>query len=184
MVTPNKQRGVNLIELVVVLTVLGIALAVGAPALVEVIARNSADAQAKRLASGINFARSQAVNKSQMVSVARVGNTANDWSQGWQVFTDANPADAAQFNAATDVLLRNFDGIAGEYTVRSDAATPTLITFNPKGLRADAGIADRVIALCETDRTTNIPGFRITVNRIGRVTITTIAAADKAAQCL
>ena len=182
-VSRSSLQGFTLLEMLVTFSVLLVVIGIGLPSLRDTIARNNVAAEANRLAASINFARSEAVAKGQVVTVARSGFISRDWTQGWVVFTDVGGEGNQAFNTADgDIALQNVTTKDIQMAIRSNAPAASWISFHPSGrIIANGGAA--VIALCDSDTSTVIPGKQITISTVGRPTVTTIAAAQKAALC-
>lgn len=101
--TPNQvhpieacsARGFTLLEALVVLALLGILVAMAAPAVSDLRARHQVQAQAEGLLGSLVLARSEALRRQQRVSLcAQAAHSTCDasgrWQQGWLVFVDAN----------------------------------------------------------------------------------------------
>ena len=103
----RKQRGLTLVELMVTLAVAIILLAVGMPLFTGVVDSNRATTQANSLVAALKLARSEAVKRSDDVTVCAGDGSAcggaDDWADGWFVHTDVN--DSGGFDAP-DVLRR------------------------------------------------------------------------------
>jgi type IV fimbrial biogenesis protein FimT len=181
---PNKsrQKGMNLVEIMVVLLIIGIIVGVGAPALNATVARNNIRGESNRLIASLNFARSQAVNKQQVVTLQRKSATSNDWSQGWTIFSDndVNGTGKEDIDLADgDILLKDFTPNPASLSILAGANGDKWISFLPSGRLTNA----IQIAICNDDFTDAITGTLLQVNLVGRITTATIAAGDKAAQC-
>ncbi|MEE8056238.1 MAG: GspH/FimT family pseudopilin [Pseudomonadales bacterium] len=177
----KTQRGFTLIELVVVVLITAILVGLGLPSLRATIDRNAIQSEAKRIATTINLARSQAINNRVVVTLERISTTAGDWSAGWIDFIDSAGDGITSFNAATDTLLGNHVVTTQQLTIRDLGNAPTFISFTMFGRLNQAGPV--LVAVCDTTLSDRVDGSLITVNLVGRVTVTTILAANKAAQC-
>lgn len=181
MALKSKQQGLNILELMSVLTIAAIVLAIGVPSLTTTIARYNVKAEANRIVASINFARSQAVNKQQSIILERKSISNNDWSEGWTIFNDSNNSGESSIQAG-DILLRDITTNSTGLSLRANNAGDNYIYFDLNGRLQDTG--DIVIAICTNDNTDGIDGSQVTIaNGIGRVTLSTIDAADKAADC-
>lgn len=175
-----KQYGVNLIELMVVLVVIAIIAGIGGPALTSTIERNNIRAETNRLIASFNFARSQAVTKQQVVTLERKSTTSKDWSEGWTVFSDFDGNGNESIETADgDQLLKDFTPNPSALSVRANTNADQYISFQPSG-RLSKTIR---IAICNQDLTNAITGSQIQINLVGRISTSTIAAANKAANC-
>jgi type IV fimbrial biogenesis protein FimT len=174
----TKQQymvGFTLIELMVTLAVLAITLGIGVPMFRDTIARNNVVSEANRLVASINFARSQAVTKGQVVTLARLGATAQDWSDGWEVFTDTGRQGNESYVAA-DEKLKTFAPNAGQLSITSNAAAAQFVSFNARGMVV--GGAGKSFAVCDSDGSSVTPGRVINIHKVGRPTVTRVDAAN------
>jgi type IV fimbrial biogenesis protein FimT len=119
-VSCNGAQGFTLLEALVVLALLGILVAMAAPAVSGLSARHQVQAQAEGFLSSLVLARSEALRRQQRVSLcAQAVNQTCDasarWQQGWLVFVDAN-----------DNGLRE----AGEALIEVHAALPAAVLLD------------------------------------------------------
>lgn len=176
----NRQQGFNLIELMAVLTIVGIVLAVGVPQLNSTIARGNISAEANRLVASINFARSQAVNKQQVVTLERKSNNTRNWTEGWIIYTDVG-GEGNQAFAAGDVLLKDITTDTSGLSVTANSQGNQWISFLPSGRLNEAGGVS--VAICNTDLTDGLTGSLLEINTVGRVKRSTIEAVNKVGSC-
>lgn len=113
----DSAEGFTLLEALVVLALLGILVAMAAPAMSDMRARHQLQAQAEGLLDSLVLARSEALRRQQRVSLcAKASNGTCDanghWQQGWLVFVDANN------NALHD---------AGEVLIEAHASLPAVV---------------------------------------------------------
>ena len=107
----KSYNGFSLIELLFTLIIAAILLAVGAPSFSNVIKDNRLTSQINSLVSALGMARSEALKRSQPVSVCKSSNgtTCNaNWTasnQGWAVFVDADQS--GSINAGEEILRVN-----------------------------------------------------------------------------
>lgn len=102
-----------MIELMVVVAIVAIMVAIGAPAFSEMMRRNRLSAAASALQVSLSLARSEAVKRGSDARVTVAANTtAGAWTNGWTVFVDrtgtanvgvAPAADVAGVNGVTRV---------------------------------------------------------------------------------
>lgn len=83
----RQQRGFNLIELMVVLSLVSIVLAIGVPSFREFVATQRVKNTAFDIAATLLQARSEAVKRNTSVTLARTGET---WEAGWSVQVGGN----------------------------------------------------------------------------------------------
>jgi type IV fimbrial biogenesis protein FimT len=91
------QRGVTLLELMIVVLLLGIVLSLGVPGFRELVLNNRQAGAVNEFITALQLARSEAITSNvaapAAVSVCPSNNgtgCAGNWSDGWIVFTDAN----------------------------------------------------------------------------------------------
>lgn len=174
----KHQRGFNLVELMFALAVAAILVGLGAPPLQKALDRRALVAETDRLTRSINFARSEAINKQQIVGVEAKSVT-TDWAEGWNIFTTTTATVSTAYNSSSDTLVRDVEPAGGQKTMTGSAAR---VKFNQLG-RLVTGSAAVTISVCESTDDNGINGSLITISLVGRPSTTTIASADKASDC-
>lgn len=178
MPTKHKQQGMNLVELMVVLLIVGIIVGVGVPALNSTLARNNIRAETNKFIASLNFARSQAVNKQQVVTLERKSATSKDWTEGWTIYSDSDGTGNESIDTADgDVLLKDFTPDPAGLSMFADN---DWVTFLPSGRLANTV----QVAICNDDYADSITGTLVQISLVGRITTATIDAEDKAAACV
>jgi type IV fimbrial biogenesis protein FimT len=154
---PAGQRGFNLIEAVVTVSVLGLLVAAGAPSMVDWMRSTRVRTLAEATQNGLQRARTEALKRNQVVTFWLVSpnNTASpdngcalaSDSAAWVVSLD-NPAGACAADPSVSTAPRIVEvwgpGEAGSNIVvaglAADGATPaTSISFNGYGQRVGTG---------------------------------------------
>jgi type IV fimbrial biogenesis protein FimT len=92
---PNRARGFTLLEALGVLAVVGVLVALAAPALSGMRARHQLQAQAEGLLDSLVLARSEALRRQQRVTLCprtrdNFCDASAPWQNGWLVFVDPN----------------------------------------------------------------------------------------------
>lgn len=87
---PNEKRdhGFSLVELMVVLSIVAILLAAGAPSFRSLIQNQKMSTTVNDFFAAINLARSEAIQRGTRVDLIPLD--ASDWNKGWVVFIDEN----------------------------------------------------------------------------------------------
>ena len=166
-----------------VIFIVAILAGLGIPSLQNSLERRAVKAEANRLIRSINFARSEAVNKQQIVGLERVSITPNDWSEGWRVYSTPSNNLATAYDAATDTLLQDITGISAQAVMVGKTAAANRIKFNRFGRLVPGTGAAVTIAVCDPAQNTGVDGSMISINLVGRATTSVIPIARKAADC-
>lgn len=96
----RRQRGFNLIELLVVLTVSAIMLGIATPSFREFVATQRVKNTAFDFASALLLARSEAIKRNGPVTLAQTGAS---WAGGWTVNAGGTPLETKE--VATGVTI-------------------------------------------------------------------------------
>ncbi|OQX36714.1 MAG: hypothetical protein B0D91_08530 [Oceanospirillales bacterium LUC14_002_19_P2] len=125
----SHNKGFTLVELMITLAIAGILLGIGIPSFQDFMAENRVRSHSSALQHSLQYARSEAIKRNALISVARVG---NNWNNGWAVlfggqvlkqFTPDNNTRLATDNAATASIFFLPDGStfsAETFTITSD----------------------------------------------------------------
>jgi type IV fimbrial biogenesis protein FimT len=120
------NSGFTLVELMIVVAIVGILAAIGAPSFQDMLNQTRASGLANELAASLNLARSEAIKRGTQVSVCKSGNitaasptcsTAANWQNGWLVFVDTSTSGT-------------FDGTDTRLKVGQPSNSSAAITFN------------------------------------------------------
>jgi len=132
----HANRGVTLIEIVVVMGIVATLMAIGIPSYKYVTNANRISAEINGLLGDLQYARSEAIKEGQTVSVCVssdqatcVGATTTTWNNGWIVFSDPNGNGAVD---AGDLVLRAQKPFTGTDTLNANNSVG-VITFNREG---------------------------------------------------
>jgi type IV fimbrial biogenesis protein FimT len=140
----GSSTGFTLVELLVVITLIGILLGLGTSSFKYVTNANRVSTEINTMLGDLQFARSEAVRQGQPVSVCPStdgsGCTASNWQSGWIVFADFN-GDGAM-TAGADQVLRTQKGFRGTDTLVASDAGVTFVTFNREGFATSIPSAD------------------------------------------
>ncbi|MBC5785003.1 GspH/FimT family pseudopilin [Ramlibacter sp. USB13] len=135
----SNSRGLTLIELLVTLAVMGILSMLVIPSFSVLLAKRAVQAAASDVASDLRLARSEAVKRSNYVTVCRSTDAstcaaAGSWHTGWVVFLDLNGNGA--IDGAGDTILRVHQEVSGIQSMGNTdpSTTKAALTFRPNGL--------------------------------------------------
>jgi type IV fimbrial biogenesis protein FimT len=127
----------SLVELLVVITIIGILMGLGAPSYRYVTNTNRVATEVNGLLGDMMLARSEAIKQGINVSVCPSAtpytsctNLGTTWQQGWIVFSDYGANGVVGGN---DLILRVQTALSGNDTVIPDNNSVTYVTFNREG---------------------------------------------------
>ena len=92
-----EQRGVTMVELIIVICIVAILMAIAAPSYKYVTTANRVSSEVNGLLGDLQFARAEAIKEGQTITVCATTNGAScaaagtPWTGGWLVFTGAAP---------------------------------------------------------------------------------------------
>lgn len=142
----RSVKGFTLIELMVALAILAIALTLGFASFGGSLARSRADSDVNELLHVLSWARLQAINHSETVSVDTLANS--DWTQAISITRDGEVirslpglANGAVVEVTGDISGLTFDGLGG----LSSSNTALDFTYT-------RGDQSRSVILCPTGR--------------------------------
>jgi type IV fimbrial biogenesis protein FimT len=176
----QKQRGLNLIELVVAVAVLAILASIGLPAFQGLIQATRLASQSSGLHGDLSYARSEAVKRGQRVTVCPSNDNSNcsgvtTWETGRIIFADA---DADSVRDAGEVILRTAPPPGGGITLRT--ANRTAIRFDSQGYSVGMNDTFRICLGADTATARSL-----VVNNQGRVSpaVGPLSATGAAVTC-
>lgn len=97
--------GFTLIEIMTVVSIIGIMLAIGVPAMSDFVSDQRVRTVASDINSEISLARAKAMETSHRVYMQKLG---VNWNNGWRLYADIN--DNASYDNGIDLELKRFDG--------------------------------------------------------------------------
>lgn len=137
----RRQRGFNLLELMLGITILGVLFGLGIPSFTQMMRNNRLTEQSNGMITALNYARSEALKRGFRVSACPGVNNActgaTDWNAGILVFTD-DTGTTGDLDAG-DQVLQAWAASTGGF-VAGGAASPASVTFLPNGAQAAVAI--------------------------------------------
>ncbi len=138
-----QQQGFTLIELIVTIAIVALLLGLAVPAFQSTFERFRVDNTREEVIGSINLARAEAIRQGQSVTLRTRCTTpaaANDWSCGWQVFTDT---DSDSTLDAGEIVLQDVSVNPAITVMATNTATSSL-RVNRFGIPVGAGFGLRV----------------------------------------
>lgn len=141
----NRHQGFTLIELLVVLAIIGILTALAVPSFNTMLMKRTVRSAALSLVNDIRYARSEALRRSDSVTICNLApgklDTCADagkanWANGWMVFSDTNvPGNAKGVFDGTDEIVRVQQPLANIVTMGSSSPSndKSFLTFQANG---------------------------------------------------
>lgn len=163
MLTPRSAvRGLSVIELMVVVTVIGILLMLALPGIGNWIFNSRVRTVAEELQNGLRFAQAEAVNRNRTVAFVRTAaapaRNAAPSATGRNWYVQVLPVNAVE--GATASFQDNAYVQGGTFSVDSgaDVAGPSLVCINSVGRVVDVSATDTGLgAACVAPTTSNDP---------------------------
>jgi type IV fimbrial biogenesis protein FimT len=146
----RRQRGFTIVEVIVVVTILGILAAMAAPNMIDMIRKQRVKSAAFDVFSSLNLARSEAIKRNRTVQMRANG---SDWSRGWEI-ADANGNVIKNQQGWDDITLNGPGAITFTATGRVSSG---VTQFNLTGLNV-ADNAKRCITLDTSGRAASKEG--------------------------
>lgn len=144
------QNGFTLIELMITVVVLAVLIAVAAPSFRTMIVNNKSESQGEGILTAIQFTRSEAVKRGQLVSLcaSNVAQDAcgSDWTNGMLVVTDEADEDSGSVTAGE--ILKIWEGfspganISVERGTSGSKSATSFLRYTPSGMMAQVNNTD------------------------------------------
>lgn len=162
------QRGVTLIELMIVLAIAAIILALAVPNFREFVARNRLDGAAQDLMATLQLARSEATRRGEQVTLRLAGTAGSkNWGSGWTMFVDADRDGVLDTG---EEVIRQGMAMTAPLTLIGSSSLDTFFAFNRDGRLTNAG--GGYFVLCQGGALTEDGQSRsraVLINGAGRV---------------
>lgn len=138
----QRQAGVTMVELMIVVAIAAILATIAAPSFSDFINNTRLTSTMTQLTSDLNRARSEAIKRNSWVLVcARSSNTAcgTNWANGWLVCHDSEPNGVCDDGtAASPNPIVVHQALNANLTLTGSAAS---VRFNPSGTQGAGGAA-------------------------------------------
>ena len=113
----KRQRGLNMLELMMTIAILGIVLAIGVPSYSHMTISNGISTDTNQLVASMNFARSEAITRGDTVTICAANadldacSGAGNWGAGWVILDSGGNTIRVMpplpDNAAVEVNVQN-----------------------------------------------------------------------------
>jgi len=159
----HNNRGITLIELMIVIAIIGILAGVAGPNFSAFMAERSVAAETRRVIGALKLARSEARARGATVTVSRANN--QDWAGLIEVYVDIT-SDNHPRDPNDDLVRREDTSNRSVNAVDDQAAGDLWISFNAKGWLDETNPV--LIALCSPTLDAS-EGMYIAINRVGKI---------------
>lgn len=133
----TANRGLSLIEVLIVIAIAAILLGIGVPNLQTFILNNRLASSTHEFYTALQFARSEAVRRQTQVALVHGGAAGSgNWGAGWTMFVDANGNGVQD---AGEETLRAGAALEAPLTLYGSANFANFIAFDASGRLATAG---------------------------------------------
>jgi len=133
----RAQRGVTLIEVMMVLAIAAIILAAAVPNFREFVARNRLDSAAQDLLASLQLARSEATRRGAQVTLRLDGTAGSkNWGSGWTMFVDTDRDGV--LDTGEEVIRRGM-ALTAPLSLYGSSGFDTFIAFDRDGRLTNAG---------------------------------------------
>jgi len=173
---PSTQvDGFSMVELMVTLVIAVILAMIAIPQYQSIMQAQYTTSGINNLLNDMAYARSEAMKEGQYVSmcVSSGGTTctSNTWDAGWIVYTNPSASNSSSqtFTAGTSIILRTQPAFAANYTMATNPAGTTQVTFSRDGFSSSANGSSLNALFTLTTPTTNTAATRcLWLDQLGR----------------
>lgn len=178
MTTQYKRcAGWTLVELLVVLTVLGVLLAAAVPALSTALESRRISALGHAFFLSLQLGRSEAIKRGGRVVLCKGRDACSrtgGWEQGWIVFHDVN--NNAQVDAG-EAVLRREPAVAAPLRISGNALVESYISYTPLGHTSTTGggLQPGTLTVCQPEASAPV-ALQIVISSSGRARTQRVAS--------
>ncbi|PWK92851.1 GspH/FimT family pseudopilin [Fulvimonas soli] len=179
--SPKKARGFSLLELMVALAVASILAVVAAPSFRDMLRRNKVSATSNALLADLAYARSEAINRGNIVSICpstdqkSCTSSSTAYESGWIIYTyvpGKGKANTAYDNSDSSNILLRASNARDNVSIRS--VDSTIVSFGSQG-QTQPSSKQFKFDVCflppgvsgSGSSTDKVPGAMLTVNASG-----------------
>lgn len=176
-----RHTGFTLIEMLIVVSIVGILSGVAFPYLSALVDSVRMRRIANSFLSSMLVARSEAIKRNGRVALCKSADgiacaNTGDWEQGWIVFHDSNSDGLAQ---ASEQVIQREQALPAGFRLSGNYMVSRYISFSPTGTTRTVGGAFQAgtVTLCKVSDRIN-EGRDIVLNNVGRMRVNKINVAE------
>ena len=185
---PQTQRGVTLIELMIVITIVSIISMMGVPSFARLLTSNTVSSQVNGFLVDAHFTRSEALKRGTSVTLCRTVNPdaaepacakstdAGGWESGWLVFVDSDN-DGVRTSSEQLLRVQQFQGDSGGIRA-GDGTAYDAIRYRATGWAPGKAASLRFLPKSAAAQSDVKLGRTVCINTLGRVRSMNSSAAD------
>lgn len=148
-VMPRQARGITLVEMLAVVSIVGILTAVAVPNMSGFVVNNRLSGTANDLVTALSLARSESILRGAPVVLRRTSAAEQDWNGGWELFVDLDGNGVRDTGADSgEIVLRAGGAMNTPLSMFSSTAAADGIRFLPNGRVRPLGTGAALFMIC------------------------------------